>query len=170
LAAGCEGPFKRPASLARDETPGIDPVLHALDQLPKFDIVVLLQPTSPLRQACDIDGCLERMLEFAAPACISLREAADHPYWTFRCGLDGRLQAFVTPAEGVPSRRQDLPKAFMVNGAVYVARVDWLRQTRNFETPSTVGFEMPEDRSLDIDTEADLASAEAGLTRQARTT
>ena len=68
IAAGCEVPFLRPPELARDDTPGIDPVLHALGQLPPFDIVVLLQPTSPLRLASDIDGCIERMLAARAPA------------------------------------------------------------------------------------------------------
>ncbi|MEH2097772.1 acylneuraminate cytidylyltransferase family protein, partial [Nostoc sp.] len=55
---GCEIAFKRPVELAQDDTPGIAPVLHALNQLPIYDYVVLLQPTSPLRQVIDIDGCI----------------------------------------------------------------------------------------------------------------
>src|SRR4051794_29098155 len=50
-AHGCDVPFVRPSELSRDETPSLDPVLHALDQLPDFDWLVLLQPTSPLRTA-----------------------------------------------------------------------------------------------------------------------
>jgi CMP-N,N'-diacetyllegionaminic acid synthase len=65
---GCEVPFRRPEELAADDTPGIDPVLHALRELPGFDYVALLQPTSPLRTAEDIDGCIER--------CVAKRRAS----------------------------------------------------------------------------------------------
>ena len=55
---GCEVPFEQPAEMARDGTPGIAPVLHAIEMLPDYDYVVLLQPTSPLRQVEDVDGCI----------------------------------------------------------------------------------------------------------------
>ena len=164
----CDVPFKRPAELARDDTPGIDPVLHALEQLPGHDIVVLLQPTSPLRTAVDIDGCLEKMLEAAAPACVSVREAQDHPYWTYRIDAAGRLRAFAAPEDGAASRRQDLPPAWAINGAVYAARTGWLATTRSFLTAETVAYTMPASRSLDIDTEADLAIAEGVLGQRDR--
>jgi N-acylneuraminate cytidylyltransferase len=166
LAAGCEVPFRRPADLARDDTPGIAPVLHALGHLPHFDIVVLLQPTSPLREIADIDGCLERMISTRAPACVSLREADDHPYWTVSCDAQGRMSPFVVPPGGTPTRRQDLPKAFVPNGAVYAARVDWLKLSGGFETSETIGFEMPAARSQDIDSEDDLRLAEIALLRR----
>ena len=155
----CEVPFKRPGELARDETPGIDPVLHALEQLPGHDIVVLLQPTSPLRTAADIDGCLERMLATQAPACVSVRTADDHPYWIYSIDASGRMKAFAAPEEGAANRRQDLPAAWVLNGAVYAARTAWLAGTRSFLTGETVGFVMPAQRSLDIDTELDLENA-----------
>lgn len=162
-AAGCETPFKRPADLARDDSPGIAPVLHALGELPGYSFVVLLQPTSPLRLACDIDGCLEKAVDSGAPACVSVRAAVDHPYWTYRFVADGRLRAFAADPGGAIARRQDLPPAFVLNGAVYVARADWLLEHRSFLTDVTVGFEMPQDRSLDIDTLADLEAAEHAL-------
>src|SRR5271157_3678171 len=72
---GCEVPFVRPAELARDDTPGMEPVLHALTALPEeYDYVVVLQPTSPLRLAEDIDGCLETCLRQEAPACVTVAE------------------------------------------------------------------------------------------------
>ncbi len=163
LAAGCEVPFMRPASLARDDTAGIDPVLHALSKLQPFDIVALLQPTSPLRLPTDIDGCIERMLATSAPACVSVRPAIDHPYWTYRCDARGVLLPYSSDPTGAIHRRQDLPAAFVENGAVYVARVNWLLQNRSFLIDETVAFEMPAERSLDIDTPVDLALAEAAL-------
>ncbi|MDQ2924978.1 MAG: acylneuraminate cytidylyltransferase family protein [Acidobacteriota bacterium] len=163
---GCDVPFKRPSDLALDETPSIDPVLHALTQLPGYDLVALLQPTSPMRTGDDIDGCLERLIATGAPACITMREAIDHPFWTFRCDPRGRMQPFMTIAGGTPTRRQDLPHAFVANGAVYVAQVNWLMDSRDFETKATVGFEMPRERSLDIDTQSDLKAAEIALMRR----
>lgn len=153
---GCEAPFVRDASLATDTATSIDVVLDALARLPGHDIVVLLQPTSPLRTTADIDATLERLLASGAPACVTLRPAEEHPYWTFRLEDDARLARFVEPPEGLPLRRQDLPPAWCLNGAVYAARTDWFVRERSFLSPATVGQPMPADRSLDIDTPADV--------------
>lgn len=59
---GCEAPFVRPKALAADETPGVDPILHAIEQCPGYDYVVVLQPTSPLRTVENIDGAIEMLL------------------------------------------------------------------------------------------------------------
>lgn len=158
-AYGAETPFVRPESLARDDTPGIDVVLHALDALPGFDWVVLLQPTSPLRTTGDIDASIQRCLESGAPACVSVCEADASPWWMFSLDGDGRMRSFLPP-EQRPARRQDLPALYALNGAVYVARVDWLRQTRSFLTEETVAYVMPPERSVDIDTAFDLRLAE----------
>jgi N-acylneuraminate cytidylyltransferase len=152
---GCEAPFVRPAELARDESPGIDPVLHAMEMVPGFDWLVLLQATSPLRTVDDIDGCLERCAATGADACVSVTPAEQSPYWMFTLGNDGRMRPLL-PASGESSRRQDLPPAYLLNGAVYVAGCEWLRRTKTFVTEETIGFVMPPERSLDIDTERDL--------------
>jgi CMP-N,N'-diacetyllegionaminic acid synthase len=69
-ACGCDVPFRRPYALASDTAPTIDVVLHALDALPGYDVVVLLQPTSPLRTVADIDGACVRFATSGAPACV----------------------------------------------------------------------------------------------------
>lgn len=165
-AAGCEVPFRRDARLARDESTTIDVVIDALDHLPTHDILLLLQPTSPLRSTADIDGVLERLVASGAPACVSVREAEDHPYWTFRLADDegrggGRLEAYARPADGTPLRRQDLPGAWCLNGAVYAVRTDWFREHRTFLSAETVGYPMPPERSIDIDTPDDVARLRA---------
>ena len=101
-----------------------------------------------------------------APACVSVRAAVDHPYWTYRCDSRGVLLPYATAATGAINRRQDLPPAFVENGAVYAARVDWLLDHRSFLIDSTVGFEMPAQRSMDIDTLDDLARAEQALSER----
>lgn len=161
---GCEAPFVRPAELARDETPGIEPVLHAIAALPEqYDYVVLLQPTSPLRTAEDIDRCLERCLSRKAPACVSVTEPDKSPYWMYTLDGDGLLHPLLN-VDAERRRRQDLPKVYALNGAVYAADRQWLLRTRSFVTAETAAYEMPKDRSLDIDTEIDLLFAEMRLT------
>jgi len=158
LAAGCEVPFRRDAALATDASSTIDVVLDALERLPGFDLVMVLQPTSPLRTTADIDGALERLVASDAPACVSVSEAANHPYWTFRLGGDAQdtLEPFARPAGGLPLRRQDLPAAWCLNGAVYVAHADWFKVNRSFLSDRTLGHPMPVERSLDIDTPEDV--------------
>lgn len=152
---GCEVPFTRPAELARDETPGVEPVLHALTALQEqFDYVVLLQPTSPLRTAADIDGCLERCRELGAPACVSVTEPDKSPWWMYTLEENGRMRPLF-PGDAA-ARRQDLPKVYALNGAVYAAERLWLERTRTFVTPETAAYLMPRARSLDIDTELDM--------------
>lgn len=153
---GCDAPFVRDAALATDSASSVDVVLDALERLPEYDVIVLLQPTSPLRSTGDIDATLERLVSTGAPACVTVRPAEEHPYWTFQLGPDGRLSRFAEPAAGLPLRRQDLPAAWCLNGAVYAARIPWFRRERSFLSPATVAQPMPAERSIDIDTPADV--------------
>lgn len=168
LSLGCEVPFVRPVELARDDTPGIEPVLHALQVLPeKYEYVVLLQPTSPLRRAEDIDACIARCVEQEAVACVSVTEATQHPYWMYQLVQEGFLRPFL-PQEKVPVRRQDLSPVYALNGAVYVARCDWLQEKRTFLSEETVAYVMPPERSIDVDSMYDLLLAEFLLTEIAK--
>ena len=156
--AGAQVPFMRPAELAQDQTPGLDPVLHALDQLPQFDSVLLLQPTSPLRTTDDIDACLQLAFLHKAPSVVSVSEADPHPYWTYRVTEGQALTRFVD-SEPV-ARRQDLPQAFALNGALYFAEVNWLRRSGAMLGPETLAYVMPKERSVDLDTPLDWKFAE----------
>jgi len=153
---GCEVPFQRSSELASDTASSVDVVIDALERVPGFDIVVLLQPTSPMRLAKDIDGALERLINANAPACVSVRSALDHPYLIFGNTTDGRIYSYTTPHPNDSMRRQDLPTAWCLNGAVFVARVDWFMRERTFISQQTVIYQMPIDRSLDIDTPEDV--------------
>jgi N-acylneuraminate cytidylyltransferase len=164
-AYGCEVPFTRDSRLAADDTPSIDVVLDALAHCPGYGWVVLLQPTSPLRMAEDIDGTLERCVTLGAPACVSVCEAEQSPYWMYTLQPDSRLSPLLPTTV---TRRQDLPRVYVLNGATYVADASWLLRSRSFLTAETVAYEMPIERSLDIDTEADLSIFEARLRASAR--
>jgi len=162
---GCEVPFERDSRLAADDTPSIDVVLDALTHCPGYGWVVLLQPTSPLRTADDIDGALERCVALGAPACVSVCEAEQSPYWMYTVQGDNRLSPLLPSSV---TRRQDLPTVYVLNGAAYVADTLWLLGSRSFLTSETVAYEMPVERSLDIDTEADLSIFETRLGAHAR--
>lgn len=155
-AGGCEIPFRRDASLSGDTASSIDVVIDALERVPGYDIVVLLQPTSPLRSANDIDGAIEHLELNSAQACVTVREAEEHPYLTFYADEQGCLAHYVTPPAGTPMRRQDLPVAWCLNGAVYALRTESFLKNRSFLTARTIFYPMPAERSLDIDTPSDV--------------
>lgn len=160
-AHGCEVPFKRPPELATDTASIYDVLFHAIDQAgPGYDLVVLLQATSPGREAGDIDGAIEACVKAGAPACVSLSPPAKAPHWMFTLTEHGELQPLMG-WDAFGRRRQDLPQAYAVNGAVYVADIAWLRVSGNFYTAETVAWIMPPDRSVDVDTALDLAMFEA---------
>jgi N-acylneuraminate cytidylyltransferase len=166
---GAETPFVRPAELARDDTPGVDPVLHTIESLApeQYDYVVLMQPTSPLRTKADIDGAIELCLENGWPCCISVTETEKSPYYMFQMDENARMTPVIRQ-ESFHTRRQDLPRTVVPNGAVYVARCDWLARTRSYLTPETRGYEMPRERSWDIDTLLDFEICELMLKRAGR--
>lgn len=157
---GCEVPFRRPSQLSTDRASGVSPALHAIAELPGYDYVVLLQPTSPLRTTKDIDAAIEFCFKTKAPACVSLSEAKS-PAWHYSLGGGGRLKPLMKTSEH--TRRQDLPVYYCLNGAIFIAAISWLKKKKTFLTPETVGFVMPAVRALDIDTPKDFSLAEAIL-------
>lgn len=157
-ACGCEVPFVRPAALARDDTPGIAPVIHAVQQLPGYDYVALLQPTSPLRRAEDIDMCIRLCVEQNANSCVTVAEAEQHPNWMYTLDAKGRMMPLL-PDNDMYVRRQDLPPVYRLNGAVYVAKTDWLVAHNSFLADGVLASPMPQDRSIDIDSETDFQLA-----------
>jgi N-acylneuraminate cytidylyltransferase len=161
LRCGSEVPFLRPARLATDEATSVDVALDALGRLPGFDYLVLLQPTSPLRTADDIDRAIELCRASGAPSCVTVRRAAESPWWMYTLADGKRLEPVVAGARA--TRRQDLPAAYLLNGAVYVAETSALLAHRTFVMSGTVALEMPDERSIDIDTESDLALADQRL-------
>ena len=160
---GCEVPFRRPAELATDSASSMDVVFHALDELPGHDVVVLLQPTSPLRTADDIDAACRAIESGIAPACVSVCLVEQSPYWMYRLD-DGARMAPLLDSSSRLARRQELPPVCIPNGAVYVADIAWLRQSRTFIAGETVAHVMPVERSLDIDTADDFAAFERRAT------
>ncbi|WP_274362525.1 cytidylyltransferase domain-containing protein [Paenibacillus thermotolerans] len=164
---GCEVPFVRPFELARDDTPGVAPILHAVDCIQGYDIVVMLQVTSPLRTVYDIDRCINLLFEKEANALVSVTSPDKSPYWMYTVDHQSNRMTPLLNLESLPLRRQDLKPAYALNGAVYVAKIDWFREHKSFLTEETIAYIMPKDRSFDIDTEMDLSICDFLLKQRA---
>lgn len=162
---GADVPFLRPADLARDETPMWPVVRHALAAVGEsYDAVLLLQPTSPLRLPEDVTAATTLLAGCPdADGVVGVSDAHPNPIWTARTIRDGFLEALVPDA--AYSRRQDVPRVVAVNGALYLWQADFIRD--HIDDPSTVGrylpLEIPGRRAMDIDTAADLETAEVLL-------
>jgi N-acylneuraminate cytidylyltransferase/CMP-N,N'-diacetyllegionaminic acid synthase len=160
---GAEVPFLRPADLARDETPVLRVLQHVLSELiaaesHQPEIIVLLQPTSPLRRAEDIDRAVTLLEQTQADSVVSLCAAEHHPAWMKRIEGD-HVRPFL---ENGPeyTRRQDLPPVYRVNGAIYVTRARVLLHENAILGRDTRALVMDSESSVDIDTLLDLKLAE----------
>lgn len=156
---GAKVPFLRPNELATDEASSIEVASHALKHLPGFDWLLLLQPTSPLRTASDIDDIIKFCKDNESPSAVSICEVSKHPYWTYQKDQQFRLQPFISSHPKI-TRRQDLPKAYSLNGALYLAKTDWLLKQKSFIGTETLGFAMSLEKSADLDTIEDWNWAE----------
>ncbi|MBX9769903.1 MAG: acylneuraminate cytidylyltransferase family protein [Candidatus Obscuribacterales bacterium] len=163
---GAETPFVRPESLAADDTPGVAPVLHALEALPGYDYVVLLQPTSPLRTVEDIDGSIGEAINKQSKSVVTISEPEKLPNWMCTLDENGRLSFLLGQSENT-ERRQDAKKIYALNGAVFVADCNWLVKSQRLDCEESIGFEMPKERSIDVDDEMDLKICETLLLERA---
>lgn len=150
---------RRPSELAGDTTQNTDVVRHALGAQPRdYAVVVLLQPTSPLRRAEHIDACLRPLLAGEARSTMTVTAAEHHPGKAVYLH-GGAVVPFTSDAD-MEARRQDMRAVYRQNGAVYaVGVVDFLRENRFYLSPCLATI-MPAEDSVDIDGEIDLALAE----------
>lgn len=157
-------PVVRPAALATDRARSEEAVRHALETVGSgWDIVCLLQPTSPLRTGDDVDAALALLGERGdADAVISVYEPVHSPFKAFQADERGHLVGVVD--DDAPFRpRQELPRTYFPNGAIYAVRVPAFLETGSLLGRGAVPYVMPRERSLDIDDGHDLRRAEAAL-------
>lgn len=168
-AKSVDVPFKRSAHLAEDFVEDFDIVVDALDRAEKeegkkYDIVVMLQPTTPFTLPADINGCLERMAaDDTLACCFTARPVTEPPQWMFVNKDNGRVLPILEDinASNAAAHKQLLPQCWFPSGAAYAVRAEALRaQKRIYATPYAIQ-PMPRERSIDIDEEADLILAEA---------
>jgi CMP-N,N'-diacetyllegionaminic acid synthase len=163
-AAGVEAPFMRPAHLSSDTASAFSVAEHAMAWMEERegyqpDVLLWLQPTSPLRTAHDIEAALALHRRNPGSAVVSVCEAEHHPMWTFLMNAEGVLRPLFDEARTV-MQRQELPQAYRVNGALYVVPREKLVAQKTLEPEPTLGYLMPQDRSVDVDSEWDLYLAD----------
>jgi CMP-N-acetylneuraminic acid synthetase len=151
--------LKRPLEFATDEAASNFVIGHALDFLSQFDVLVLLQPTSPFRTTRHIDEGVSLLVSSEAESVVSTTKALENPELLVKIDETGFLQPVMRGE--LPERRQDFSQSYRLNGALYSVRTNAFRAKGNLESLSRKPYEMPQANSLDIDTEADLEKGEA---------
>jgi N-acylneuraminate cytidylyltransferase len=156
--SGALVPWLRPAELASDTATSMDVCLHALDWYENeksiVDGIILLQPTSPFRTTSTIKRGIALFAKSSHRPVVSFSPAASHPMWCYQI-TDTGIKPFI-PGTEKPTRSQDLPPAYMLNGALYIASSKYLRHHRSFIGDDTQPLVINDGKELlDIDTEWD---------------
>lgn len=155
--------IERPIELAQDDTPSLPVFQHAINHLEMREgyyprLIVVLQPTSPLRRVEDIDAAIRKLLETGCDSVVSVSEVECPLQWMYTLEGD-RLKPVIEGGEKI-TQRQDAPQVYRLNGAVYVSYRDIIMKQNRVMGEDSRAFVMPPERSIDIDTEFDFKLAE----------
>ena len=151
--------IKRPSELASDTAITFDALKHVIENSEKFDYVVLLQPTSPLRNETHIDEAIKLLIEKNADSIISVCETEHSPLWCNTLPQDSSMNNFLRD-EVLNKRSQDLPKYYRLNGAIYICKTEKLLSEKSFFIKDNIfAFKMNKENSIDIDEEFDFIIA-----------
>jgi len=147
---GASVPFLRPKELAKDDTSSIDVMLHAIEHFPEYKIVIMLQPTSPLRECSHIDKAFDFFLKSNLNSCVSVTKDIKPPFWSFSMNSRMKLTTLF-PNKEIPLRRQEIESTYHLNGAIYISTFLNLKKYKTFILEGTSGYEMSIESSVDID-------------------
>ena len=164
---GADIPFMRPAELAQDQSTSIDVVQHALtkieqEQGEKYDYLMILQPTSPLRTAEDIDACIQKIIDTDADSVMGVLELIDFSLKKLKKIEDDQILPLVEDEGNQSARRQDLSKIYKRNCAIYLTKTDLIMQGDIFGKISRPHI-MSAESSVDINEPIDFQIAELYL-------
>ena len=166
-AAGAEVPFLRPQELARDQSPTIDLVVHALlffkEKNINYDAICLLQPTVPFRNEVDLIAVIEKFINSDADSLITVRKVPHiyNPHWIYEQDPEsGFLKTTISDQLRI-KRRQDLPQAYHRDGSVYLTKSEVVLKQRSLYGQKIIHHEMSASPNINIDTMNDWQQAEA---------
>lgn len=173
--AGADVPFLRPADLASDNSASIDFILHAVDTLAEageyYDYLLLLEPTSPLTEASDIDQALAALAVqgIRADAIVGVSAlVSNHPAFAVRVEADGCIAPYAAPSFGQMPRRQDTEPLYSLDGSLYASTVAALRRERGFCHARTLPYITPRHKSFEVDDLLDFICIEAIYAKRAQ--
>lgn len=166
---GANVPFMRPQILASDSSKIMDVIIHAITSVEsmekKYDILVLLQPTCPLRKASDITKAIEIYFDKKAEAVVSVTETEHNPLWANILPADRCMSNFIRP-DVLNKNRQELPTYYRLNGSIYISSFDYIRRNKSFFGEKAYAYVMPRERSIDIDSIVDFLHVKAIMEHQ----
>ena len=149
----------RPVQLSTDSSTSFDVVKHAVETIEKYDYIILLQPTSPLRNEKHIDEAVELLIEKNADSVVSVCEVDHSPLWSNTLPDDGSMKDFLRP-EVAGKRSQDFEKYYRLNGAIYICKTKPMMNYKTlFLKDNSYAYIMETSRSVDIDTYNDYLLA-----------
>lgn len=167
---GAEAPFLRPPEHAIDTAPSIDFILHAIDTLAldgdEYHYLVLLEPTSPLTEASDIDGALNELAQKSDVASAAIGVAlmeTQHPAYAVRCAKEGLISPMSGGDFSNLPRRQDLEPIFALDGSFYISTVEALVSEKSFCHDRTLGLVTERHKAYEVDDIIDFICIEAIL-------
>lgn len=156
----------RPVELASDTATTFDAIQHTIDNVKRYDYIVLLQATTPLRDEKQIDEAIELLESKNADAIVSVCEMDHSPLWSNTLNENLSMQGFLKE-EILHKRSQDLEKYFRLNGAIYICKTEKLLEEKSFFLKENIyAYKMSRESSIDIDEEIDFRMAEFYLTKQ----
>jgi N,N'-diacetyl-8-epilegionaminate cytidylyltransferase len=167
---GAEVPFLRPSELARDDSPELLTWQHCIRTLTADDgkapeVLVAVPATAPLRAVEDVEACVADLYRSGADLCLTVKSAERNPYFTMVTLEDGWARMLIKPPKPI-FRRQDAPEVFDIVPVAYAARAEYVLRTPRLLDGKVRATIVPAERSVDIDTELDLAFAEFLLNPQ----
>lgn len=168
--AGADAPFLRPAELASDTAPSFGFIQHAIQALADagehYEYLVLLEPTSPLTEASDVDTALEslhgqRALADAVVGVTAL--VSEHPAFAVRIRQEGLMEPYSAKTFGQMPRRQDIEPLYSLDGSLYISSTEALLREQGFCHARTLPYVTPHWKSLEVDDLVDFICIEALL-------
>lgn len=163
---GAEIPFIRPSYLSEDNSTSIDVVYHAIEFMREelgenFDLVVLLEPTSPLRTSEDLDLALEKLIRSPnARSLVSVGESeSQHKTLQFNITESELISVGSASSGFIHTRRQDLAKSYFLDGSIYISYIDTLFEFMSFVHGQTLTLALPKWKNIEIDDEYDYLMA-----------
>lgn len=172
---GLNSNYIRPKDLSNDTAATSEAISHAIEWLKDTesyspDIVMILQPTSPLRTSKDIDSAIEQFIESSKECLVSVNEMTEHPYECVK-NIENQDWSYLEEQDTMETRRQDYSKVFYyINGVIYITSISFYNKERVFIKKSSTSFYlMPQERSVDIDDLNDLEKVEYYLSKSSLT-
>ena len=164
---GARVPFLRPDFLAQDDSSTADVLVHMINELEKigetFDYILLLEPTSPLREVNDIDKAFEQLLSIPQAKSIVGISKVESQHPSFTVSLQNENNFIQSKNNFKVLRRQEIEELYFYEGSLYISEIKSYREKKNFYHKDTLGYIMPKWKSLEIDDEVDFIMTEALL-------